>query len=168
MKTNYSLLLLALGALFLLSCSKDEEVIDEVWKSDNEKAFNELTYNPAYSRIQSESKMGHIFYKVIKEGTGNQPIYYTSHVKMYYTGSLIDGTVFDRAEHPDKLAVEFQVSQVVDGWGAALQHMKEGDRWEVWIPQELGYGSSAQTNIPAYSTLRFEMEVVKVWGIEEK
>lgn len=156
------------GAAILLSCSKEEEeVIDEAWKAANEKAFNDLTYDPAYARILSESKMGHIFYKVIKSGSGTKPIYYTSSVTAYYTGSLIDGSVFDQAEYPDKLPAVFQLSSLIDGWATALQHMKEGDRWEIWIPAELGYGSVAKTNIPAYSTLRFELEVVKVSGIEE-
>jgi peptidylprolyl isomerase/FKBP-type peptidyl-prolyl cis-trans isomerase FklB len=167
MKRNFYLFLLISGVFFLLSCSKNEEVVDEAWKSANEKAFNDLTYDPSYSRILSESKMGHIFYKVIKEGTGTKPIYYTSRVTIYYTGSLIDDSVFDWAEYPDKLPGEFEVSTLADGWATALQYMKEGDRWEVWIPQELGYGSVAQTKIPSYSTLRFEIEVVKVWGIEE-
>jgi peptidylprolyl isomerase/FKBP-type peptidyl-prolyl cis-trans isomerase FklB len=173
MKRNFYLFLLVFGVFSLLSCNKNnEEVVDEAWKSENEKAFNDLTYDPSYSRIPSESKMGHIFYKVIKEGTGTKPIYFTSRVTAYYTGRLINGSVFDRAEYPDKLPGEFQVSELIDGWATALQYMKEGDRWEIWIPQELGYGSVAQTNntqisIPAYSTLHFEMEVVKVRGIEE-
>jgi peptidylprolyl isomerase/FKBP-type peptidyl-prolyl cis-trans isomerase FklB len=158
----------AAALLLLFSCAKkEEEVVDEEWKAANEKVFNDLTYDPSYSRILSESKMGHIFYKVIKNGTGAKPIYYTSSVTVYYTGSLIDGTVFDQAEYPDKAPVVLQLSKVIDGWGTALQHMREGDRWEIWIPQGLGYGSAAQTNIPAYSTLRFEVEVVKVSGIEE-
>jgi peptidylprolyl isomerase/FKBP-type peptidyl-prolyl cis-trans isomerase FklB len=167
--------------LLLLSCGKDEAVvIDEVWKAENEKVFNDLTYNPAYSRLLSPSNAGHIYYKVIKEGSGSKQIYYTSRVQAYYTGSLIDGSVFDSVEPPYKAPAEFSVrastvntSGVVDGWSTALQHMKEGDRWEIWIPQALGYKTTEQKNsagvvtIPAYSTLKFEVEVVKVIGIEE-
>jgi peptidylprolyl isomerase/FKBP-type peptidyl-prolyl cis-trans isomerase FklB len=147
-------------------------VIDEAWKSANEEAFNKLTFDPGYSRIMSFSNTGHIYYKVIKEGAGSKPIYYTSRVKVYYIGSLINGTIFDRAEYPNHLPAEFAVNQVIEGWTTVLQYMREGDRWEVWIPQELGYGSTAQersgvVSIPAYSTLKFEIEVVKASGIEE-
>jgi peptidylprolyl isomerase/FKBP-type peptidyl-prolyl cis-trans isomerase FklB len=174
MKKHFYLLLLLCSVTFILSCSKsdDNEVIDEVWKSANEETFSKLTFDPEYSRIISLSNMGHIYYKVIKKGTGSKPVYYTSRVKAYYTGSLIDGTIFDRAEYPDHLPGEFAVNQVIDGWKTALQYMREGDRWEIWIPQELGYGTAAQetngvVSIPAYSTLKFEIEVVKVFGIEE-
>jgi peptidylprolyl isomerase/FKBP-type peptidyl-prolyl cis-trans isomerase FklB len=174
MKKYFYLLSLVCSVTFVLSCSKsdDNEVIDEAWKSANEEAFDKLTFDAEYSRIISFSNTGHIYYKVIKEGTGSKPIYYTSQVKVYYTGSLIDGTVFDWAEYPDRLPAEFAVNQVIEGWTTALQYMREGDRWEIWIPQELGYGSAAQesngvVSIPAYSTLKFEIEVVKVSGIEE-
>jgi peptidylprolyl isomerase/FKBP-type peptidyl-prolyl cis-trans isomerase FklB len=174
MKTYLYLLLPALIAALLPACgdSNDDVVIDEAWKSANEEAFNKLTFDPAYSRITSFSNMGYIYYKVIKSGTGTKPVYYTSRVKVYYTGSLIDGTVFDWAEYPDKLPAELAVTEVVDGWKTALQYMREGDRWEIWIPQELAYGSSAKSNsghvtVPAYSTLKFEVEIVKVFGTEE-
>ncbi|MDR1500297.1 MAG: FKBP-type peptidyl-prolyl cis-trans isomerase [Tannerellaceae bacterium] len=175
MRKYFYLLSLALSATVLFpSCgdSDDDVVIDEAWKSANEEAFNKLTFDPSYERIASLSNSGHIYYKVIKTGSGIKPIYFTSRVSAYYTGSLIDGTVFDKAEYPDKLPVDFSISGVVKGWQAALQHMHEGDRWEVWIPQELGYAAvaqerSGQTSIPAYSTLKFEIEIVKVFGIEE-
>ncbi|MDR1259421.1 MAG: FKBP-type peptidyl-prolyl cis-trans isomerase [Tannerellaceae bacterium] len=174
MKTYLYLLLSAFIAALLPSCgdSNDDVVVDEAWKSANEEAFNNLTFDPSYTRITSFSNMGYIFYKAIKSGTGDKPVYFTSRVKVYYTGSLIDGKVFDSAEHPDKLPAEFAVGDVIDGWRTALQYMHEGDRWEIWIPQELGYGSSAQSSsglvsIPAYSTLKFEVEIVKVFGTEE-
>ena len=51
---------------------------------------------------------------------------------------------------------------VISGWGVALQHMEEGDIYEVWIPQKLAYGSTVNGDIPAYSTLIFEIELVSV------
>ncbi|MDR1644857.1 MAG: FKBP-type peptidyl-prolyl cis-trans isomerase [Tannerellaceae bacterium] len=170
MKTIPSLLLLLLAMMApcLLSCSDDDDpVVDEVWKTANEEAFNSLTFDPSYKRLSSPSNYGHIYYKVLRNGTGLKPIYYTSTVTVYYTGSLIDGTVFDKAEYPDKLPFETAVTDVIEGWRTALQYMHEGDRWEIWIPQELGYGTVAKSAIPAYSTLHFEMEVVKIAGIEE-
>jgi peptidylprolyl isomerase/FKBP-type peptidyl-prolyl cis-trans isomerase FklB len=167
MKKNYYLLLLALMTCFV-SCSKnDDPVIDEAWKTANEEAFNRLTFDPSYERLAALSDNGYIYYKALKSGTSDKPIYYTSKVKIYYTGSLIDGVVFDRAEYPDQLPAQFAVNGVVEGLTTALQYMHEGDRWEIWIPQELGYGSVVQGDIPAYSTLKFEVEVVKVIGTEE-
>ena len=51
---------------------------------------------------------------------------------------------------------------VISGWTVALQHMVEGDKYEVWIPQQLAYGASDNGDIPAYSTLIFEIELVSV------
>jgi peptidylprolyl isomerase/FKBP-type peptidyl-prolyl cis-trans isomerase FklB len=169
----YLLLPVFAAALLTTACvGEDDVAVDEVWKSANEEAFDKLTFDSSYGRLASFSNNGYIYYKVIKSGTGTKPIYYTSRVSVYYTGSLIDGSVFDEAEYPDKLPVEFPVSGVVVGWQTALQYMHEGDRWEVWVPQELGYGANAQAgsglvSIPAYSTLKFEVEIVKVSGVEE-
>ena len=86
---------------------------------------------------------------------------------------MIDGTVFDHKEFDDGIpfsctpsptvaSEDSKYSSVISGWTVALQHMVEGDKWEVWIPQGLGYGSTAYGSIPAYSTLIFEIEVVEV------
>jgi peptidylprolyl isomerase/FKBP-type peptidyl-prolyl cis-trans isomerase FklB len=159
----------------LSSCKKDDApVIDEAWKAENEKAFSDLTFKSEYSRIMSPSNKGYIYYKVLKTGTGTQPIYYTSTVQAYYTGWYINGTVFDTAEPPYQTPRSFAVNGVVEGWMTALYNMRVGDRWEIWVPQELGYGPSGliDTNTSAiiirpYATLKFEVEVVKVTGIEE-
>jgi peptidylprolyl isomerase/FKBP-type peptidyl-prolyl cis-trans isomerase FklB len=153
----------------LFSCGgSDDPSIDEAWKSTNEEAFAALTYNSEYSRIMSASNMGHIYYKVIKEGSGNVVPYYTDTVRVYYTGSLITDSIFDSTEPPYKAPLQNLTSGFIDGFTTALQHMRTGDRWEIWIPQELGYGSVAQTgstgktSIPSYSTLKFEVELVSV------
>lgn len=54
------------------------------------------------------------------------------------------------------------MASVISGWTVALQHMVEGDKYEVWIPQQLAYGASDNGDIPAYSTLIFEIELVSV------
>ncbi len=56
----------------------------------------------------------------------------------------------------------FSVNGVIDGFSTALQHMKEGDIWEIWVPWELGYGSSGSGNIPGYTTLVFEIELMEI------
>ena len=58
--------------------------------------------------------------------------------------------------------VVFQTGSLITGWTSALMQMKEGDRWELYVPNELGYGNSNKPSIPAYSTLIFDLHLVKV------
>jgi len=59
------------------------------------------------------------------------------------------------------------VSGVVDGFTTALQHMRKGDRWKVYIPYQLGYGESANSSIPGYSTLVFDITLNNFWHVGE-
>ena len=100
-------------------------------------------------------------YEVITEGTGIKPSA-NDQVKCHYEGTLIDGTLFDSSVKRGQPAV-FGVSQVIKGWVEALQLMPEGSKWKLYIPSELGYGSQqAGELIPPYSTLIFEVELIKV------
>ena len=100
-------------------------------------------------------------YEVITEGTGIKPSA-NDQVKCHYEGTLIDGTLFDSSVQRGQPAV-FGVSQVIKGWVEALQLMPEGSKWKLYIPSELGYGSQqAGEMIPPYSTLIFEVELIKV------
>lgn len=100
-------------------------------------------------------------YRVINSGAGKMPTADQS-VTVHYTGKLIDGTVFDSSVERGEPAT-FGVSQVIDGWTEALQLMKEGDKWELFIPSDLAYGErGAGGRIPPYSTLIFEVELIKV------
>jgi FKBP-type peptidyl-prolyl cis-trans isomerase len=99
-------------------------------------------------------------YKVIKEGTGNTPVA-TDKVKTHDRGTLIDGTEFDSSYKRGKPA-EFPVTGVIKGWIEALQLMKEGGKWELYIPADLAYGSRARPGMPANSTLIFEIELIEI------
>jgi FKBP-type peptidyl-prolyl cis-trans isomerase FklB len=99
-------------------------------------------------------------YKVIKEGMGKTPTI-ADKVKTHYRGTLIDGTEFDSSYKRGKPA-EFGVKAVIKGWTEALQLMKEGDKWELYIPANLAYGERARPTIPANSTLIFEIELLEV------
>lgn len=99
-------------------------------------------------------------YKIIKEGTGNTPTA-DDKVKTHYRGTLIDGTEFDSSYKRNKPA-EFPVKGVIKGWTEALQLMKEGGKWELYIPANLAYGQRGRPNIPANSTLIFEIELLEV------
>ena len=100
----------------------------------------------------------------VKENIGvredlKEPMMYVVYV--HYTGRLIDGTVFDTTEGV-QLPALFMVGDLIMGWQIALTRMHEGDKWEVYIPAKWGYGSMKMDDIPAHSTLIFELELVKI------
>ena len=99
-------------------------------------------------------------YKVIKEGTGNTPTA-DDKVKTHYRGTLIDGTEFDSSYKRNQPA-EFGVTKVIKGWTEALQLMKEGGKWELYIPANLAYGQRGRPSIPPNSTLIFEIELLEI------
>jgi FKBP-type peptidyl-prolyl cis-trans isomerase len=100
-------------------------------------------------------------YKVIVDGSGKSPTA-TDRVTVHYTGQLIDGTVFDSSVQRGQPAT-FGLNQVIRGWTEGLQLMREGGKFIFYIPQELGYGErGAGSQIPPFSTLIFEVELIKV------
>lgn len=102
-------------------------------------------------------------YKVLKSGTGPSPKL-DDKVKVHYHGTLIDGTVFDSSVQRGEPIV-FPVGAVIPGWVEALQLMKVGDKWQLFIPAKLAYGEESPSPlIPANSVLIFEVELL---GIEK-
>ena len=100
-------------------------------------------------------------YKVLVEGTGALPTD-SSQIQVNYEGKLIDGTVFDSSyERNMPFTVDMSRPNVIKGWIEALKMMPAGSKWEVTIPQELGYGSQNQGPIKPFSTLIFTIEVLK-------
>ena len=102
-----------------------------------------------------------VLYKVLEAGHGTKKPTPRSIVFVNYTGRLIDGTVFDTTEG-QPLPALFMVGDLIMGWQIALTRMHEGDKWEVYIPAKWGYGSLKMDDIPAHSTLIFELELVKI------
>lgn len=102
-----------------------------------------------------------IYYKVLKSGNndGKHPTP-RSIVTVHYTGWTINGKKFDssRAGVP----VAFRLSELIEGWIIAIGQMCVGDKWEIYIPAELGYGKFSQPGIPGGSTLIFEIELFGV------
>ena len=102
-----------------------------------------------------------ILYKVLASGDNNgkhpSP---RSIVTVHYIGRTIDGKEFDSSRGGVPLAM--RLSDLIDGWIIALQQMCVGDKWEVYIPSELGYGKFSQPGIPANSTLIFEIELIGI------
>jgi FKBP-type peptidyl-prolyl cis-trans isomerase FklB len=100
-------------------------------------------------------------YKILKSGTGDSPKK-TDTVTVHYTGTLIDGTVFDSSVQRGQPAT-FPVSGVIPGWTEALQMMKVGDKWQLFIPAKLAYGEqSPSPKIGPNSTLIFEVELLDI------
>ena len=105
---------------------------------------------------------GGVQYKVLQEGNGPVPAD-TSKVVVNYKGTLIDGTEFDSSYKRNEPA-KFRANQVIKGWTTALTHMPVGSKWEVYIPQELGYAErGGGQQIQPFSALIFEIELL---GIE--
>ena len=109
-----------------------------------------------------KSLPGGVYYKVIKEGSGEMPKD-TSRVKVNYEGKLINGKVFDSSYKRGE-AVTLAANQVIPGWTTALTHMPVGSVWEVVIPQNLAYGDRDQGMIKPFSALVFKIELL---GIEK-
>ncbi len=100
-------------------------------------------------------------FQVLKEGTGANPTA-TDKVKCHYHGTLINGTVFDSSEQRGEPAV-FGVSQVIPGWVEALQLMKVGSKWRLFIPSDLAYGEhGAGEAIEPNSALIFDVELLEI------
>ena len=167
----------------MASCEDDKDNHKERWMIANMAAINAIKSNPEYKELRSPGNEGSIYYKVLQAGTGTEPILYTSTVRCYFKGWYIadypeynikSGDMFDRRLFDDGPPIAFNVNEATlrTGWKTALQHMVQGDKWEIWLPYQLGYGrndyksSSSGPAVPGYSTLVFEVEVVNVRGVD--
>lgn len=102
-----------------------------------------------------------VLLKKLEEGHGQRMPKPSDIVFCNYTGRLIDGTVFDTTEGMG-LPPYFRVRDLIMGWQIALTRMYQGDKYEVIIPAKYGYGSMKLDDIPAHSTLIFELELLKI------
>lgn len=184
MKKYLHIALMLLCVLAVSSCKDDDDDTDaverEAYKLEQDAAFQAKANEAGFEKWTSEAGDGFVFAKLIKKGDGEKA-YFNSLVSVYYKGSLTDGTVFDHRLLDDGVPLKCAVSSyyvqkvvdpvtgeqisygsVISGWGVALQHMVVGDKYEVWIPQQLAYGANGSGTIPGYSTLIFEIELVSV------
>jgi cyclophilin family peptidyl-prolyl cis-trans isomerase len=99
-------------------------------------------------------------YIIIKEGTGNIPSA-TSNVKVHYTGTFLDGKIFDSSVQRGE-PLDLSLNQVIPGWTEGVQLMKEGAKYKFYIPYNLGYGERGGGPIPPKSDLIFEVELIKI------
>lgn len=127
-----------------------------LFKVNNEKF---LTANAANTDVITLPSG--VQYKVIQQASGNKPTLADS-VTVHYTGKLINGTVFDSSSERGQPAT-FAVSKVIAGWAEAIQLMQVGEQFQLFIPQELGYGDrGVGSDIPPHATLIFDVELLAI------
>ncbi len=123
-------------------------------RAEGEKFLAENKTKPGVQTLPSGLQ-----YKILTEGNGGSPKSNDT-VTVNYRGTLIDGTEFDSSYTRGQPAT-FQVNRVVKGWTEALQLMKSGAKWQLFIPSELGYGERGSGNkIGPNATLVFEVELI--------
>lgn len=102
-----------------------------------------------------------IYYKVLTKGADDKrhptP---RSIITAHYTGITINGKKFDSSRGGAPLAI--RLCDLIEGWIVALQQMCVGDRWEIYIPANMGYGKFSQPGIPGGSTLIFDIELLGI------
>jgi FKBP-type peptidyl-prolyl cis-trans isomerase FklB len=131
------------------------KVAGEKNKVEGEKFLVENKNKPGIETLPSGLQ-----YKVIKEGSGDSPKA-TDTVSVNYRGSLIDGTVFDQS--PTNQPATFRVNGVIAGWTEALQLMKPGSKWQLFIPSDLAYKEyGSGQKIGPNAALIFDVELVSV------
>ena len=115
-------------------------------------------------RVEVKAPPSGLQYEVLTEGDGPRPEA-NDQVEVHYTGKLIDGTVFDSSVDRGMPAT-FGVTQVIPGWVEALQLMKAGSKWRLFIPSNLAYGPNGAPGSPIgpNATLIFDVELLKVIG----
>ena len=154
----------------LMTAEDAREYVQTVMEAANEKRMQDQygDNREAGEKFLAENKTKEgvqvtpsgLQYKVIKQGKGAIPTE-TDRVKVNYRGTLIDGTEFESSYKRNEPTV-FAANQVIKGWTEALTMMPVGSKWELYIPQDLAYGSRNQGTIKPFSTLIFEVELLSI------
>ena len=129
--------------------------------AENKRAGDEyLAQNKA--RAEVKTLPSGLQYEVVKEGTGPSPSA-NDVVRVHYHGQLIDGTVFDSSVQRGEPA-QFPVNQVIAGWTEALQKMKVGGKWRLFVPPDLAYGPRGAEGSPIgpNAVLVFDVELLGI------
>ena len=129
-------------------------------RKDEYRLKNEAFFEEMRS-AEGVGSIGGILYRVVNAGDGKGGVKPNSVVTVHYRGTLIDGREFDNSWKRG-CPEAFRVNGLIQGFSIALQNMRVGDRWIVYIPQELGYGRRASGPIPGCSTLIFEIELLSI------
>ena len=147
----------------LMTYQKEQEakfVKDMESKATDNKAAGEAFLKANAKKEGVKETASGLQYKVVTPGTGKTPKA-TDVVEVNYEGKLIDGTVFDSSYERGE-PIEFPLNQVIAGWTEGLQLMKEGGKYEFYIPSDIAYGEAGNSGIEPNSTLIFTVELLKV------
>ncbi len=126
-------------------------------------AENEYLEGVKNENANVKSTESGLLYEIIEAGNQEMMPAATDTVAVNYSGALKDGSVFDSSEKNGGEPVEFVLNRVIPGWTEGLQLIGEGGKIKLWVPFKLGYGPRAMSaELPAYSTLVFDVELVKV------
>ena len=179
-----ALLLLSLLLLSFTACSDDTTSEEEYanWQERNDAYISQLAANGSMERIVTYTKnegreaADYIYVEKLESGDGTTLPLFTDTVRVAYRGRLIpsasydDGYVFDQTYEGD---FDWTTAGTADfspgasglrlGFSTALQNMRVGDRWRVHFSYTLGYGTTANSSIPAYSDLIFDIAVYDIW-----
>ena len=141
---------------FTTTMTAEKRRQEEAYKKDNANWLVENAKKEGVITLPSGLQ-----YKVLTKGTGD--VAGKEHnVTVRHEGKTIDGNVFDSSYKRNPNTTTFRPDQVIKGWTEALTMMPQGSTWELYIPQDLAYGSRAAGNIKPYSTLIFKVELVKI------
>ena len=124
-------------------------------QAQNAAFFTKLKENKAVVELPSGLR-----YEIVKQGEGPAPKP-TETVRVHYTGTLVDGTVFDSSVQRNEPA-EFPLDGVIPGWTEGLQKISKGGKIKLYVPPSLAYGDDARGNIPPSSTLIFDVEMLDI------
>jgi FKBP-type peptidyl-prolyl cis-trans isomerase FklB len=156
----------AIGAYRQQSMAKREEerrAMAEKNKKEGEAFLAENKTKPGVKTLEvkaPDGKMEEMQYKVITEGTGAIPETNDT-VSVKYRGTLVNGKEFDGTDKRGDQPTKFPINRVIPGWTAALEHMKVGSKWELYIPSTLAYGDRGYgPAVEPGSTLIFEVELL--------
>ena len=163
-------ILVGLSLLALASCSEKSDAVEEYpdWKNKNEQFFEAAYLSGDYDlklrkySLKEEVAAKSTEYVLVEKLADSEPLddetpYLTDTVQIHYVGSLLPSTTYTTGYEFDKSYIDpFNIV-------TAVLHMHRGEHWRVTIPYQLGYGTSASGDIPAYSTLIFEIRLDDFW-----
>lgn len=130
-------------------------------KKEEYKQKNELFLQQLSTNEEIQTLGGGVLYKILEHGEGKGNVTSRSIVTCHYKGSLIKGKVFDNSWERG-CPEAFRVNELIEGFQIALCKMHVGDHWEVYIPWQKGYGKRSTGDIPGYSALIFEIQLIGI------
>jgi len=145
---------------------KEQQIVAEnqrvIMDEMKQKEIDELNEYIEYNNIGLKPTESGLYYIQIRKGEGN-PVEDGSKVKVHYTGIFLDGQKFDSSYDRDQ-AVEFEIGtpNIIPGWNEGVKFMREGGKAVIIVPSKLAYGEQGRGDIPPYTTLVFEVELLEV------